>query len=154
MLRSVEQQSGERGTALVEFAVVAVVLLTLILGVIDVGRALYAYDFVSDAARRGARFAMVRGTACSGLSGGCPASVSDVQTYLQSNAPGIDTSALIVTGACVASGNSGPPPSFTLPCTAPFGVSITVHYTFGFITPLVPPNSWTMSSTAQMTVSQ
>ena len=67
MMRSVEQKNGEAGSALVEFALASVIILTVLFGIIDMGRALYAYDWVSDAARRGTRYAMVRGTSCSAL---------------------------------------------------------------------------------------
>jgi len=85
-IRNVRQQHGEAGNALVEFAVSMVVILTLLFGIIDVGRALYAYDWVSNAARLGTRFAMVRGSSCSQLLGGCPAIQSDVVAYLNNNA--------------------------------------------------------------------
>lgn len=47
------------GQALVEFALVAPILLLLILGVVEFGRAWNAYQVITDAAREGARTAVV-----------------------------------------------------------------------------------------------
>lgn len=48
-----------RGQALVEFALVLPVLLLLMLALFDFGRAIYAFNTVSNAAREGARLAIV-----------------------------------------------------------------------------------------------
>jgi len=50
---------GERGASLVEFAIGATVFLTVMFGVIEFGRALWVHNALSDAARRGARYAVV-----------------------------------------------------------------------------------------------
>lgn len=54
----------ERGQAVVEYALVAVVVFLLLLGLFDFGRAVWTYSSVSAAAREGARYAMVRGYEC------------------------------------------------------------------------------------------
>ncbi len=48
-----------RGQALVEFALVAMLFLTILFAVVDFGRAIYAYNTVSNAARQAARLAIV-----------------------------------------------------------------------------------------------
>ncbi len=50
-----------RGQALVEFALVIPLFLTLFMGVVDVGRVVWANDSLANAAREGARFAIVHG---------------------------------------------------------------------------------------------
>lgn len=50
---------GLKGQALVEFALVLPILLILLLGILDFGRAIAAYNSVSNAARSGARVAIV-----------------------------------------------------------------------------------------------
>ena len=50
-------ESNERGTSLVEFAIAATVFLTAVFGVIEFGRALWVHNALTDAARRGARYA-------------------------------------------------------------------------------------------------
>src|ERR1035437_7070573 len=93
MMRSVEQKNGEAGSGLVEFAPASVIILTVLFGIRDMGRALYAYDWVSDAARRGTRYAMVRGTSsCTGSPElpDCKADLGHITTYVESNAVGLD----------------------------------------------------------------
>ncbi|HEY3083879.1 MAG TPA: TadE family protein [Candidatus Dormibacteraeota bacterium] len=50
--------SGQRSQALIEFALVSPVLLLLLFGVIDLGRAIFYYDTLNHAAREGARVAI------------------------------------------------------------------------------------------------
>jgi Flp pilus assembly protein TadG len=46
---------GQRGQSMVEFALSSVVLLLLVGGLVDIGRAIYVTDALSNAAREGAR---------------------------------------------------------------------------------------------------
>jgi len=50
-------KSNERGATLVEFSIAATVFLVVVFGVIEFGRALWTHNALSDAARRGARYA-------------------------------------------------------------------------------------------------
>lgn len=49
---------GERSQALIEFALVSPVLLLLLFGIIDIGRAIFYYDTLGHAVREGARVAV------------------------------------------------------------------------------------------------
>lgn len=51
--------TSSRGQALVEFALAIPIVLLLMLGILDLGRAVYAYNTVSNAARSAARVAIV-----------------------------------------------------------------------------------------------
>jgi len=51
------RRDGQRSQALIEFALVSPVLLLLLFGVIDIGRAIFYYDTLNHAAREGARVA-------------------------------------------------------------------------------------------------
>lgn len=51
--------ASQSGTTTVEFAIVATVLFTLLFGVIEVGRALFVWNTLEEATRRGARVAAV-----------------------------------------------------------------------------------------------
>ena len=62
MLRKVTRKN-ERGTTLVEFAIGATVFFTLMFAVVEFGRMLYVHNALSDAARRGARYAVVHSQA-------------------------------------------------------------------------------------------
>lgn len=58
MSRTKQTNSNERGATLVEFAIAATVFLTCMFAVIEFGRALWVHNALSDAARRGARYAV------------------------------------------------------------------------------------------------
>src|SRR5262249_10181929 len=49
---------GQESQALIEFALISPVLLLLIFGIIDIGRAIFYYDTLNHAAREGARVAV------------------------------------------------------------------------------------------------
>jgi hypothetical protein len=51
-------RSAQRSQALIEFALVSPVLLLLLFGIIDIGRAVFYYDTLNHAAREGARVAV------------------------------------------------------------------------------------------------
>lgn len=55
----------ERGATLVEFAIGATVFLTVMFAVVEFGRALWVHNALADAARRGARFAVLNTAASS-----------------------------------------------------------------------------------------
>lgn len=50
---------GEDGQALVEFALIAPILLVLVFGIFDLGMAWNAYQVITDAAREGARSGVI-----------------------------------------------------------------------------------------------
>jgi hypothetical protein len=49
--------SGERGSTIVEFAVVAALFFMILISIIEFSRLLYTHNALTDAARRGARYA-------------------------------------------------------------------------------------------------
>jgi Flp pilus assembly protein TadG len=59
MRRNRNSKERQRGSTLVEFAIGATVFLTVMFAVIEFGRALWVHNALSDAARRGARYAVV-----------------------------------------------------------------------------------------------
>lgn len=100
----------ERGSTLVEFALIVMVLMAMILGIIEFSRALYAYHFVNNAAKTATRWAAVNGytcgqdgsctygpngtssiqayiTDCEGLASGCGAQATDIQAYVKNLVP-------------------------------------------------------------------
>ncbi len=144
---------NEDGAALVEMAFATVILLTLLFGIIEISLALYTYHFVSEAAREGTRYAIVRGATCNGsFASACPASQDDIQTYVQNlGFPGINPSALTVTtawspypagGGCGACNNPGNQ------------VQVTVNYQYVLAIPFVPSQTLNMSSSSEMVISQ
>lgn len=69
----------ERGQVVIEFAFAVVLLLVMVLGLIDVGRAVWFSDTLSFATREGARYAIVNG-ASSGTQAQAAAVLAQVQT--------------------------------------------------------------------------
>jgi|ERR1700722_2709263 Flp pilus assembly protein TadG len=145
--RQMKARHGQRGASLVETVIVMGVLLALMFGIIDFGRALYTYSFVAQIARQGARWAIVRGANCAVLTP-CPALQSDIQTYVRSLSEGATNPSQITvtadwgTPACDASHTPG--------CV----VTVTVTYPFKFFLPFVLPGQViTMSSSSKMVVS-
>ena len=57
MLRIKSCRKNERGSTLVEFSIGVTVFLTAMFGVMEFGRALWVHNALTDAARRGARYA-------------------------------------------------------------------------------------------------
>ena len=60
-------QSNQPGQALVEFALVLPILLVLVIGIMDFGRALFVYSEVSNAAREAVRYATVNPGDCEAI---------------------------------------------------------------------------------------
>ncbi len=50
-------RTNQRGTTIAEFAIVSSIFFMLIFGIIEFGRLLYTHNALTDAARRGARYA-------------------------------------------------------------------------------------------------
>ena len=104
---------SDRGQAAVEFALVAPVLIVLLLGIVQGGIAFNHYLAVTDAARAGARKAIVArfdGT-----------TVTDVQQVVQSAAGGLDPAKLHVAVSDLTD------PTFT---TAGSTLTVTVTYPY------------------------
>lgn len=76
-----------RGSTLVESAVSLFLLLTLVFGIIEFGRAYNVYQVMTNAAREGARFAVAPCPIAASIGTTCAAgqlpSTSAVQTYVQ-----------------------------------------------------------------------
>ena len=53
-----QRRRGERGATLVEFSIGALVFLTSVFAVLEFGRLLWVHNALTDAARRGARYAI------------------------------------------------------------------------------------------------
>lgn len=136
----------ERGSTLVEFALMFILLMTLLLGSMSFAHALYAYHFVSHAAKTASRWAAVNGSTCNndnscngtgGMSNG-PATSTSIQNYVQTLVPpGIIAANVTATTswpvqtnsptACTTSAQNYPG------CT----VEVTVSYPFQFDFPLI-----------------
>jgi Flp pilus assembly protein TadG len=71
----------ERGTSAIEFSLILPIFLLLILGVEELGRAVWIHGTVAHAAREGTRYAMVRGA-----ENQQPATAEDIESYVRKKA--------------------------------------------------------------------
>lgn len=163
---------------LLEFGIVAILFFTIFFGIVDFARALYTFHFVGNAAREATRYAIVRGSSCTGPAAfQCNATADEIQAYVQSITPSginsanvnINTNSTFIwpgTGPGTGAGNNGG-------CNTANGqnnnpgciVQVQVTYPFQFIFPLMPTTTCTigtssvtgnicMSSKSQMVISQ
>jgi Flp pilus assembly protein TadG len=125
-----------------------------VFGIIQIRLALYSYHSISDAAREATRYAIVRGSSCSGFVSACPAQATDIQTYVRGMGfPAIVTSNLTVTTTWPTTGASCTPS--TTPCNNPGNlVSVTVSYQLPLTILFVSSSTLTMHSTSKMVISQ
>ena len=72
------------GQALVEFALVIPLILLLVFGALDIGRAVWALDSSANAAREGARYAIVHGGSPSNT---CPVGPPGAQSAVPASSP-------------------------------------------------------------------
>lgn len=134
-----------RGQALVEFAVVAPIFFFLIFGMIDFGRYVYYVQILNNAAREGARYAIVHGGnsfAPAGPNPNDPTIASVVRSY----AVGVTG-----TGALTVSSVWGTPPN---PPTNNRGstVDVKVAYAFRSIIPVVPLPAITITGESTLVI--
>jgi Flp pilus assembly protein TadG len=149
---------GDEGSAIMETAMSSIILLTFMLGVMETGFVLYSYYFISEAAREGTRYAIVRGSsaglACASYNSlGCQATTANIQNHVKNlGFPGINPNNMTVTVA-----NAGYPAGVTCSpsasCNNPGNlVTVTVQYNYPLNVPFIPPHTFAMSSTAAMII--
>lgn len=136
-IQATNRRRRQRGSGLVETALCLTVFLMILFGTIDFGRSMFAYNYVSYAAREGARYAIVRGQ-----SSGRAASTTDVSTYVKSEAIGLSPADITVS----TTWNPDNRPGST--------VQVRVQYSFQPIVPYMPSGTWALASTSKMLISQ
>ena len=139
--------SSERGTSVLEMALLIPVLAPLMLGIIEVGRYAELSIAVANAARAGVQYG-VQNLADAGDTVG----IQNAATY---DAPAIPPSGVVSSLACYCSGAA----CTASPCSAPnTEVVYLMVTTTGTFTPLFRypglPSLTTVNSTAQMRVAQ
>jgi Flp pilus assembly protein TadG len=130
---------SEEGGALVEFALTVPILLTFFFGLIEVSMALYMHQVLSECAREGTRYAMVRGSTCVNGSGtSCTTTAASVNSYVSGLTwPNIGGAPIIVS-TTFPDGNESPGSR----------VQVYVTYAFPYRVPFIPPTTLNMSSTS------
>jgi len=129
---------NEVGSALLEFGLVIGIFFMFVFGVMDFGRALYTYHFVSNAACEATRYAIVRGSSSTQ-----PVTSTDIENYVKSITPeGIDPANLVV--STIWSPNDSPGST----------VRVQVSENFRFMTPVLAGYEMNLSDSSQMVISQ
>ena len=117
---------------MVEMALVSMLFFTLIIGILDVGRAVFTYNRISAVTRDATRHAIVHGARSSS-----PATATDIQDYVQNKLVGL-------TGVGVTT-------TWTPGNRRGHKVRVTVGYTYQPIIGFVP--SVQLGATSQMAMS-
>lgn len=149
---------GQRGQSLVEFALVLPIIVLVIVAFVEIGRAVFAYNTIANAARQGARVASVNQLTDTP---DCDESRPVEDPYVPHWS--IRGCAMAAAGALgIGMGNVAiaytSPPSTTLSCAPTLHVGciaeVTVTYDYAVSTPFVNwiIHGFTMSQTSQMPV--
>ena len=130
MTESTSSRKLRQGQSTLEFALALLVLIPLLLGAFDLGRAVYIHSVVAAAAQEGARYGIVHRGDASGIQGAA-----------RSQAAGLDTNNVNV--------------AITYPNAS--SVEVTVSYLFSAVTPLIENvigngGQITLSNTARMSL--
>lgn len=148
-LRAVRRD--QRGTALVEFALIAPLLFLLLFGVIEFGRVLNYYNDLTQLSGQGARATIVGrnpdGSAVGTANADCPANSQTIQCQLAKTYP---TDGELKKGISVCLGTLGSSGTITTPATPPaIGDPITIRtkFTYNFIANIFGFASVTLTST-------
>ena len=141
----------QRGTALVEFALIAPLLFLLLFGVIEFGRVLNYYNDLTQLSGQGARAAVVSrnpdGSAVGTANADCPANSQTIQCQLAKTYP---TDGELKKGISVCLGTMAAAGTITAPVSPPaVGAPITIRtkFTYSFIANVFGFGSITLTST-------
>ena len=114
-------RDSRRGSAMLESALSLTLLLTMLFGIIEFGRATWMYSLTSYLANEGARYAMVRGGASAS-----PADAAAVSAYVRGLAVGVDPAALTVDTTWSPDNAPGSMVTVKVACPVPLSSSTTV----------------------------
>lgn len=114
-----------RAQAIIEFALIGLMFFTMMFGVIEGGRLVFAYHEVSNAAKEGARYAVAHGS----MSDTPVSDAAAVQAYVRQEVNGLSKDSLQVTAAWPGDPNQ--------PATCPVGANnpgcpVVVSVTYQF----------------------
>jgi Flp pilus assembly protein TadG len=100
-MRVMDRSKEDRGSSLIEFALISVMFIILLAGVVEMGRMVLVYTTIANAARAGARYAIVHGAdqTVSPSGPGNPCTCTNVKTVVKNFASAglVNTSALTIT---------------------------------------------------------
>ncbi|MBV8730457.1 MAG: pilus assembly protein [Acidobacteriia bacterium] len=127
----------QRGSALVETALVTIPFFTLVLGIITAGYLVFIYNSTAFMAQQGSRWASVRGSTSTS-----PATAASVQTYVDTQAAGLVSGSVAVTTTWSPNNKPGST------------VSVKVAYLAQPLSTLGFPSALSISSSSSTTISK
>jgi Flp pilus assembly protein TadG len=146
----------QRGSTIVEQALVLPIMLAVLFGAIDMSRALYTYHYVSYIAREATRWASVRSK--NSFNGGI--GDAEIQTFVTNvSGMGLDKGQITSSLSYIAPQNPTPlcpggATDSTLNNKPGCVVQVTVNYDYKFLMPFLPKGTWRMTSESQMVITQ
>ena len=149
-----QQQSGQ---TLIEFAISLGVLLTAVFTLIELCLVFYTWSTISECAREGTRYAIVRGSTCitagtSGAGASCTATASSINTYVSSlGYPNVGGGTMTVNTTYSSDGTTFTTTGNNSPNNM---VRVQITYPFPVKLPFVPRNALILKAQSQMTIIQ
>jgi Flp pilus assembly protein TadG len=139
------ERQAERGQAVVEIALALPIIAAFSFMMIELCLAFYSYCMISESAREGTRFAIVRGATCqTGTGGSCTASASAINgAVAHLGWPNLGNGTLSA-NTTYPDGNENPGSR----------VQVVVNYVYPYNIPFVPKGTLRMSSTSVMYIVQ
>jgi Flp pilus assembly protein TadG len=132
------RKQTQRGAAMVEFALAFLLFFTVVYAIMEFGRVVASYNILAGAAREGARYAIVHGSAS-----GSVASASDIQDVVRQWSIGLDRNSVLVTTTWTPGNSPGSQ------------VKVQAQYTvMPFTTLIIGSAGIRMGSSSQMVISQ
>jgi len=135
--KSLHMHKKGQGQSLLEFALILPVLVIVLVGVFDLGRALFALITITNAAREGARYGSLH----------TDETVDMVQAaaVLEGQGSGITVTASNVSVSC-------PDDGAAWPCNRGTAVRVTVNYAYESLLNVIIPANINMSRSVEMAV--
>ena len=139
------RKKNESGQAVVEIALALPIIAAFIFTMIEICLAYYTYCMISESAREGTRYAIVRGSTCqTGTSASCTVSASTMNSVVtQLGWPNLGGGTMSA-ATTYPDGNENPGSR----------VQIVVNYVFPYNIPFAPKGTLHMSSTSVMYIVQ
>jgi Flp pilus assembly protein TadG len=136
---------GESGQAIIEIALALPMIAAFAFAVIEISLAFYSYCMISESAREGTRWAIVRGATCTtGGGASCTTTTSAINSEVSSLGwPNLGNGTM-TPNASFPDGNQNPGSR----------VQVAVSYVFPYNLPFLPKGSIHMSSTSVMYIVQ
>ena len=131
---SASRRRSQGGQTIVEAALVITVNLVFIFGIIEFGRASFAFNQLAYLAQDGTRYASLRGKTVQ-----TPATAASIQTYVQGRAVAMGSPSVTTTWQ----NNSNDPGNW---------VRVQVSYPLTFVAPFLPTNTLNLSAASQLPI--